>query len=283
MTRIAVHLHIYYKDMWPEIKNYLLNISVPYDLYVTMIKQDNDLIKDIRKFYKNSIIWIVENRGYDVGPFIDFLHRINLNEYDYILKLHTKSKSGVDTVINRLAFNKKDWVNTLLKSLIGSKKQFDKNITKLKKYPLLGMIGSKVLISSKGKINKGLKDKLEFLQDKFEYRNKNVKFIPGTMFLCRAKLMQIIKDNYKITDFEKTDAKVKDGSLGHVLERLFGYIVIAQGYKINGFDSFLPIYLKCFYKSFFELFYQNTITNSNHRIIKICKIPVYHKKMKEGI
>ena len=283
MKKLVVHLHIYYKDMWKEIKSYLSNITVPYDLYVTMVSEDSKLTEDIKRFHKNSIIWIVENRGYDIGPFIDFLHRINLNEYDYILKLHTKSKSGVDTVINRLAFSKNDWVNTLLKSLIGSKKQFDRNIIKLEEQTSLGMIGSKVLISSKGKINEGLKDKLEFLQDKFGYRNKNVKFIPGTMFLCRAKLMQIIKDNYKITDFEKTDAKVKDGSLGHVLERLFGYIVIAQGYKIDGFDSFLPIYLKYFYKSFFKLFYQNTITNSNHRIIKICKIPVYHKKMKEGI
>ena len=35
-------------------------------------------------------ISIVENRGFDVGPFIKTISELNLDNYDFIVKLHTK-------------------------------------------------------------------------------------------------------------------------------------------------------------------------------------------------
>ena len=115
---LAVHLHLYYFEMWPEIKRLLLNMGdYPYDLYVTMVTENPEVSEEIKAFHHNTQVWMFDNRGYDVGPFIEFLHRIGLNEYDLIMKLHTKNKNnGIETYIGNYVFDRPIWV-----------KGFDKN------------------------------------------------------------------------------------------------------------------------------------------------------------
>ena len=160
---IAVHLHLYYLDMWPEMRGYLANMGdYPYDLYVTMVTENPQIEQEIKEFHSGSRIWIVENRGYDVGPFIEFLHRIDLNKYDLILKLHTKNKNkGVDTHIGKYIFNRKLWFKTLIGALIGSKKVFERNINEFVKYPEFGMAGSKYLITADPDCSKNVQRQVE--------------------------------------------------------------------------------------------------------------------------
>ena len=61
MKKILVHAHIYYEDMWEEIKACLDNlINEEYDLYVTLSNNSSILKCDIKKFKSNSEIFIVE-------------------------------------------------------------------------------------------------------------------------------------------------------------------------------------------------------------------------------
>ncbi len=238
--RLAVHIHIFYKHMWKEIKSYLNNITIPYDLYVTLVDDDKNLISDIKIFHKEAKVWIVENRGYDVGPFIDFLNKINLNDYDYILKLHTKGHSGknkfTDLFKERYVyFEHKDlWNDLLIKSLVGTKNIFEKNLSHFSKDEKLGMIGSKYLICN---LSKSYKKSLPQIPGLKYPKASDIKFIAGTMFMVKSPLLQPIKDNFKISNFEPTDGKVKDKALAHYIERLFGCVVLSQGCKIKGFDK----------------------------------------------
>lgn len=43
MTHILTHVHLYYIDMWPEIKEKLANITVSYDLFVTLNNRNEQL------------------------------------------------------------------------------------------------------------------------------------------------------------------------------------------------------------------------------------------------
>ena len=66
------------------------------------------------------------------------------------------------------------------------------------------------------------------------------KFVMGTMFICKAELLNPLK-KLKLQDFENSDGlKIlnykRDGSLAHVYERLFGWIICSQNKKI------LPLY-----------------------------------------
>lgn len=281
---LAVHLHLYYRNMWEELCGLLHNMDgYPYDLYVTMVEKDLSLMEKIKEFKPDAKIKIVENRGYDIGPFVDFLHDIDLDKYDLVMKLHTKSKNkGAKTNINRRIFNRKLWAETLINSLIGSTKQFEKNINAFKTDNLLGMVGSRYLITSDSKCIKTVQAETEKVLEALGHHATPIKFVAGTMFICRSQLLKEVKDHYTITDFEPTDGLVKDKTLAHVLERVLGSLVIANGYQMQGFDySYLKdIRLLC--EDVFRFVYQSKITANHYKVVKICKLPVYHRRFYNG-
>lgn len=283
---LAVHLHLYYLDMWPDIKKYLQNIGdYPYDLFVTMNSVDTALVKKIRNFHQQCKIWVVENRGYDVGPFIDFLHKIDLKKYDLVMKIHTKNNKGpgIGRVNGRL-IQRKYWYKLLIEALIGSTEMFKKNIKEFTKDQYLGMLGSKYCITACPKDSKAIKtDVLKILAEKFSINFvHNIIFVAGTMFMVRASLLQPIKDNYELEDFETTNGKIKEGTLAHILERIFGTLTEAKGYKIKGFDRCFSFMIESFLFKIFRFLYQRKVTHQGCLLIKICKIPVYHQKIIKG-
>lgn len=91
-AKIAVHLHLFYEELWPEIKLYLKNLECyNFDLFITYPEKiSEEILKDIKGFKSNVYLFNTPNKGFDLGPFIYFLHKINLNSYDIIFKLHTK-------------------------------------------------------------------------------------------------------------------------------------------------------------------------------------------------
>ena len=278
---LAVHLHLYYLEMWPEIKRLLANMGdYPYDLYVTMVAENSQIAEDIRAFHQNSTIWVVENRGYDIGPFIDFLHHIDLNQYDLIMKLHTKNQNrGVDTHINQYVFNRKLWFKTLIGALIGSKKVFKRNIKEFVKYPELGMTGSKYLIASDSECSKNVQCQVEKILDELGYPQTSVKFVAGTMFMCRSKLLKLFKEHYSLQDFAPTDGKIKDETLAHTLERVLGCVIVANRFKIKGFDENLPHSSRLLFKNMGRFVYQHKVTNIKYELIKVFKLTVYHRRI----
>ncbi|MBR1604624.1 MAG: hypothetical protein IJ660_00780 [Alphaproteobacteria bacterium] len=261
--------------MWPQIKQLLSHIEdYPYDLFVTMTKEQPELIQDIKNFHSNSWVKVVENRGYDIGPFIEFLHNIDLQKYDLILKIHTKNNApGSVTHIGPYIIGRELWAKLLIHSLLGTPQQFKKNIKLFAKNKSLGMIGSQYLISRKSTPN--LQAAVKQAIEKCGYSSKSMPFIAGTMFMCRAHLLEPIKNKYQLTDFEPTDGKVRDGTLAHVMERLFGCIVVAQGYKIKGCDGICP---QLFLQRIWRFIYTNKKTSSGYRLIKIFKLPIYKHK-----
>ena len=140
-SRIAVHLHLYYTNQLGKYLRKIKNLDdYNYDLFVTMNHRDDNVIAKIKKFRENAKIKIVENRGYDVGPFIEFINEIDLNKYDLIIKLHTKNASRHKNNLNGFIFTNRYWANAMLNRLLGSKKQIKNNLRSFKN-PNVGMAG----------------------------------------------------------------------------------------------------------------------------------------------
>jgi hypothetical protein len=91
--------------------------------------------------------------------------------------------------------------------------------------------------------------------------------------------LQGIKDNYTINNFAVTDDKVKDGTLAHALERVFGCLVMAQGYQIKGYDRNECFEYRSRMLSLQRFILQKKITRNNYMLVKIFKLPVYHRKV----
>ena len=76
--KLAVHLHFYYLEQLSEILTYLRSLKGQCcDLFVTMVEENKKAQAQIKAVYPNATIMVVPNYGYDLGPFIEFLHRSN--------------------------------------------------------------------------------------------------------------------------------------------------------------------------------------------------------------
>ena len=281
MKKILVHLHIYYPSLYDELKSYINNITDGFDLYVSMAEEHKDIIDDLQNNFKNVNIDIVENRGYDVGPFIEVLNKVNLDDYSYIIKLHTKrdiKDKGIYLTNGFIVYGDR-WRNDLLSFM----KHYKKAINLLENNKKVGMIaGTNVILTQKqDEKEENLIQNIKDIYKKFDIIPENDKylFVAGTMFIVRAELFKKLQNKFKLEDFETPQ---KEPTLAHKLERIFGMIVCYNGYKITNYNN--NNYKLYYFKNKIinvtkRFFFQKKITTNNKLIIKVLKIPVFTKRL----
>lgn len=243
--RIAILLHLYYVDLWNEVDKYLNNMYEKFDLYVTLVDDVNyKLLLDTKSLilekYPDANVFIIDNRGLDIGGFLyvlDYIISKNLS-YDYLIKLH--SKKSIHSANIHVG---NEWRLELYNSILGSKK-ITEGISKiLSLYNDIGMIGSKRWhITTKEKRSDAYCQNFKVIENLIKEFNlkvnaKELEFIGGTMFW--ADFETIIKAFKKI-NLKKLRSRLKYGphtdhknsSVTHSIERLLGLIVINDKKKI---------------------------------------------------
>lgn len=236
MKKVLVHLHIYYHDQTDYFIGKMSNIcGCEWDLYATMNELDRETESKLLRFRPDVHIIKVENRGYDVWPFIDVLKSVDLDRYDYILKLHTKNSNTPANRINGLNLKYYTWRNELVDPLLKSKDIFRKLLDNFDRYPDVGLMCSHLLYK---KISDGLKEDMSRLDSELKRLGltvTNKKFCAGTMFIARSgpyKLFQ--NDNIvNIDTFPDLPRTHSTGSMAHVYERILTMVVNAAGYKVK--------------------------------------------------
>lgn len=283
MKKLLIHFHLYYTDQLDYFLEKLSNIQgCEYDLYVTMVEKNADAEQKIFRLFPSARILIVPNKGYDVAPFVDVLNRVNLREYDYVLKVHTKNITlNNGDKINGRWIARKCWMPLLVESLIGTKKIFANNLRRFSRHPETGMIASKYLITSSTDSYTNILPQVHNTIKKLGfYVPKKITFVAGTMFMARAHLfLPIVKAGYSIDDFEPTGRTAQGNQLAHVFERVFGALMTLQQHLICGNRHkclktrlyFLATQIRHF------LFYRKRHYDGTV-IIKICKIQTYRSR-----
>lgn len=230
MKPILVHVHIYYTEMWDELKSYVSNIFQPYDLYVTLNTENTDLYQDIISFKPDAHVEILANKGFDVGPFIHVLNQVDLDDYSYIIKLHTKRDLPPFTYLKTLNVSGGLWRKYSLSFL--KKQNFAKCIAAFEANLQLGMVGNYFLIFKKEFFDVNTVKEGKQLLEQAVLPIVPLTYIAGTMFMCRAELLKVIQQlDLTLDDFNNSDRSQKT-SLAHTLERFLGWIIIAQGFTV---------------------------------------------------
>lgn len=282
MKPILVHVHVFYAELWDELAKCVQNIKpFPFVLYVTMVKADDTLKAKILEAFPSAHIEVVENRGFDVAPFLHVINNLDLDEFSYIVKLHTKrdilsSKEAFKNLFGNL------WRKKLL-YFVSSADIFKRYIQEFDNDPKIGMQAQYELIMRRDFYDKwSCKQAQKFI---LAHNLPLVKyhFVAGTMFVARAHLFkEIQKLGIKSADFPEVVGRSKQPQLAHIFERLFGYFVYAQGFVLK--DGLVSWKIQRNYLNWFEfsyllrlvvrVFYQKKITKSEKLCIKICKIPL---------
>ena len=231
-ARIAVCLHLYYPELWSEIRDALENLPEPWDLYVSvpMFAATPVLAAMVRDKPGLKFLPVI-NRGRDVLPFVHLIASGTFSRYDWVCKLHTKRSPHISGGDN--------WRSALLQGLVGTEVQSSRRLAQLRADPSAGMAGSARNLITVGQEHfLGTNSSgLARLRNQLNLGlpASALPFFAGTMFWFRpiafAGLIEVAdKKNFPI------EMGQTDGTTAHALERLMPEIVAQAGFHTVTLD-----------------------------------------------
>lgn len=239
--KIAIHAHVFYPYLWKELELCIFNIInvAGYDnvfLMITVTDGNTEALAVVSqvKFKCKYVIKTVPNQGYDVGPFVcSFLNVIDLEQFDLIVKIHTKR--DVDTWANFLPLKGNQWRRFLL-SFCSTPKAFRRVIKAFTQYPRLGFISHNRLINHCGSdLSDVLPGGWKLVKNDFKLYPKRPVTIGGTMFAARSFLFKDFVNRYKWDDFIQSDGSSgrRNYGLAADLEFAFTLVAEAKGFTVS--------------------------------------------------
>ena len=272
---LLVVVHIYYEDLWSELAASLAHLHDPFDLRVTCVQHLEAISAMVHAEFPDARVELVENRGFDVGPFLHVIDSVDLDNYDAVVKLHTKRdipphyEMRVDVTGSRF--------RNLLLSFAKSPEAWQSALGMLKED--VGMVGEGTLFLNKFSDTlrdyRGVLDVMRRMKMPFQ----SGFFVAGSMFIVRASLLKPFQSTFPLSAFDVPD-RSKGDCLPHFLERAFGYAVYAQGLRLadwRGRSFVLPVYWWRIGRFFFRVHY-----GKRHNIYRVFGIPVwYHSNSKD--
>ena len=242
-TKILVVLHLFYMNSWDCIKQYLDNLkSYNFDLVVTCVDgmYDELVFNKIKQYFPGVRLFVYENKGFDIGPFIDVINKIDVSKYNIVFKLHSKGSRRDFIYIYNQIFKNADWFFNLYDGILGAF-SVHKTINVFMKNAKIGLVASKNLIVQDPKHKNYFTQQIA---NKYKVKIKSdYQYVAGSCFAVRAKCLKSIIDvGMNIDSFEET----KRGffSLAHGMERIVCATVESQGFKFYGIQIAHPVYKK---------------------------------------
>lgn len=221
---VAIHVHVFYIDVFDEICVYLKQFDFKFDLYISTPNSDLNDINSCLSQHQIAAQKIVQtpNRGRDVASFIIEFGE-DLLKYNYALHLHTK-KTKYNIVLGKI------WLKHILDCLVKDSVYVNAIFNIFKHQPKIGVIAPKLLseltpLYNWGENYKSTSKFLKNLKVDVAPLNKNeVEFPAGTMFWFQPEaLRKLLTANIEYNSFPKEPIK-GDGSLAHAIERSIYYI-----------------------------------------------------------
>lgn len=218
-VKILVILHLFYPKSWKEIQEYLDNLSCyNYDLIVTTTKGKvpGSILNEIKNYTSNVKIIECKNIGYDLRPFLIALKTVNLDDYEIVFKLQSKSTKRSWIYIYNQLFMRRDWFLDLFEGVLSSK-VVHQNIDILANNDSVGLVAAENLIVS-DPLHK-IKMVQRIAKDNNFFIKENYKFVAGTCFGMKAECLQNIKE-YVWNDDDFIEVPSTRGmSFAHFFER----------------------------------------------------------------
>ena len=225
---IAIVLHLYYQDLWPEFKEKILPIlSESTHLYVS-INDETEYTDDIRKYAQE--IFHVENRGMDFGPFVFVYDKLRTMDYKYIVKLHGKKSLHTPGIGDQ-------WRNALVNSIIASPDQFNHIINYMETIPDIYMASSLEFYHDTDRESINHPNRLAALPFINKVRNfvnsdDHGCFFAGSMFIVTTNYLEKLFNNVELTElYKQFEPGYSMDSFAHGMERVIGYGVTTNNGK----------------------------------------------------
>ena len=235
---VAIHVHIFFKDILNEIINKTNNIPVKFDLYISTNTQQNmEFIKNYTDIYSkanNVFIKIFENKGRDILPFLIQMGEV-FDKYKYLCHIHSKKSLHSPKLGTK-------WRTYLFNNLLGTTEIISEILSDFENNESLGIIFPEnyfKILEYTMNVQPKEKEKLNYLFNKIlpghKFSDKYFDFPAGDMFWARTKaITQIFKIDLK------NDIPKEKGSkfILFAIERFWLFIVKTNGYYYKKYFNY---------------------------------------------
>jgi lipopolysaccharide biosynthesis protein len=230
--RIAVILHAHYPDVALELIEAVNDMGLTFDLFVTTSRDDvsDALERTVTTNARTVTVFDVENFGRDVMPFLRILDTLNLDQYNAVLKLHTKRTVGQSYG--------DAWREEIVGQLIPAASNVASFLARLESTGW-GILGpSRFLLSDSSRFWGANRARTARLRRRFAYTGgaNGLEFFAGTMFWFKPAALQNLPDIVREESWEKERGQL-DGTLAHAIERTVVDVARANGYTIGSSDE----------------------------------------------
>ena len=230
-AQVAVLVHLYYEDTWPDMAQALRAMPETFDLIVTTVPDKLAQVQAlVQADFAQAEVHAMANQGRDIRPFVAALPLLLARRYEAVLKLH--SKKSLHRGDGEL------WRQTLIAQLLPSGAALPALIESLRQYPSLGLIapeGNVLNIQRYIGSNQPWVDRLvaELGEGSDWLAQARPWFAAGTMFWFKPRALQslLLCPSLQQDAFE-TEAGQIDATLAHAIERILGCATLANGYHL---------------------------------------------------
>ncbi len=222
---IAVIIHLYYTDLWKELKNELANFKEPFDLYININNSASvEDIELIKKDYPDVHIYAFENRGRDILPFLKTLDIMLPLGYKYVCKLHSKKSLHRE--------DGSDWRKTLIQGIIGSPEKIKQSIDALNKEDVGVVVAKGNLFSYRDWVGSNV-EIVENLAKKANIKiPEDFLFPAGSIFWFSPRIFKGTEKLVHADEFPVENGQI-DGTIAHAYERIVGLLCAVHKCKIE--------------------------------------------------
>lgn len=235
--RLLVHFHVYYHDQVDYFIEKMSNINgCEWNLYVTMNGLVLETVDKLTALKPDTHFIEMENIGYDVWPFIKVIKSVNLDDYDLVLKLHTKSTSFLKA--HGLRLDGFRWRDELVDSLLRNRRQFSRVLDIFNSESGVGIVCSSMLWMDTSEWTAEDSRLLDKELGRIGMTVTDRHFCVGTIFIARAQIFRAFRsDLINEAVFPSVMESHSKGTMAHVYERILSLAANACGYGQKGLAS----------------------------------------------
>ena len=237
-SRIAVCMHLFYTELWPELWAQLEGLPQPFDLVLTV--PDFALTPRLQQIVAdcpNVRFELAPNCGRDVLPWLRLLQRGVFDGYEFVCKLHGKNSPHTAQA--------QRWRRDSVGSLLGDQSNVAALLEALRADPAIGVLGpcATAVLPRHDAWQHQSQRHLGFLAARLARSSGRGlaagmawPFFAGTMFWFRpAALQPLARMGLQPSDFASEMGQT-DGTLAHAIERFLAPVVDQAGYRMVAWD-----------------------------------------------
>lgn len=227
--KLAIAVHIYYPELWPEIAQRLKAINHPFVLDITTPPEQAAHVEArVRADFPAARIHSTPNRGMDILPFLSLVPRWEEEGIIAVCKLHTKRGDGGAVATH--------WRKHLLDILVGHPDTPRQIAQGFARHPRLSLVGSAILYLSGQRLvceNMAALEQIQRALGQGPLPLDDWGFFAGTMFWARPAALAALAHLVAGRAASFATEYAKDGRYEHALEGAFGLIPHHQDMQIG--------------------------------------------------